>query len=424
MSRKAAIFVIVFAVSAACWASARPASAALLDNGFRVEGERMLRPGMWKFGGTFAVESNIRPGRETVTNDQVEINILRLPVSWRYGFSPKVEVGVDAQFEQDKGMNFGPSSVFEASGLSYVDMIAKYKMLPWTTFVGRLGVVGGNDLYGGGDGVDLGMDVLLTLPLNLPIGSPNLMHFNTGVRFKNGAPDIDGNKRPDPRGYTTPIYLGWSLIVAPWPRWALLAEVFARRSSFDLEEETEIALGTRYAFTERTTMMASVSHGLANGSPDWAARLGFQTTYGSLTERQVVKTEGRSRIPKEIPEEGPPPLEISVTRLTAIAEASFQRGDYTAAADAFAELVSRLPSEGRIYYNLGVCYYHLKDYARAEGEFLKALTLIQHDSEIYLYLGHCQFLQGRVMDARKSWEECLRLDPTNELAKFLLSSSQ
>ena len=424
MRRKIIISVLGFAAFMVCSFSSQPAWGSLLDNGFRMEGERMLRPGMWKFGSTLAIESNIRPGREVVTNEQVEVNSLRFPMSWRYGFSPKLEVGIDAQFEEDKGMNFGPATVFDAGGISYVDMIGKYKMLPWTTFVGRLGVYGDNVLYAGGDGVEFGMDVLLTLPLNLPIGAPNLMHFNTGVRFKGGDPDIDGNKRPDQRGYTTPIYLGWSLIVAPWARCAIVGEFFARRSSFDLEEEAEFALGARYAYTERTTLLASLSHGFSEGSPDLAARVGFQTTYGSLTERQIAKTEGRSRLPKEIQGEGPPPIEISVTRLTAIAEASFQRGDYTAAADAFAELVSRLPSEGRIYYNLGVCYYHLKDYARAEGDFLKAMTLISHDPEIYLYLGHCQFLQGRAVDARKSWEESVRLDPTNELAKFLLSSSQ
>lgn len=415
---------ILCVLAASLGAAIPPACGSLLDNGLRLEGERMLRPGMWRLGGTYGIESNIRPAKELVTGTMVEINALRLPLVWRYGFSPKVEIGVDAQFEENRGTDFGSAKVFDGGGISHVDLVAKYKMLPWTTFINRIGIYGDNELYGGGDDFDFGMDVLLTLPLNLPIGFPNLMHFNAGVRFKGGEPDVDNNRRLDSRGYTDPIYLGWSLIVAPLPKWAVVGEVFVRRSAFDLEEESEVALGARFAYTERTTLHGSLVRGLTDGSPEWAFRIGFETTYGSQTERQIVRTEGRSREPKELAEEGPPPLEISVERLTAIAEASFSRGDYTAAADAFAELVSRLPSEGRIYYNLGVCYYHLKDYARAEGDFLKAMTLMPHDAEIHLYLGHCQYLQGRIAEAQKNWEETLRLDPTNELAKFLLSSSR
>ena len=392
----AGIAVLVFGLVAS------PAHGSLLDNGLRLEGERMLRPGMWRLSALYALESNVKPGREAVTGEDVEITVTRVPLSWRYGFSPKVELGVDMQFEQDKGREFGGSKVFSAGGISYLDVVGKYKMIPWSTFLWHAGVYGDKQLYGGGDQFDLGFDVLLTLPLNIPISVPNIMHFNAGVRLKGGHPDIDNNNIRDVRGYSDPVHLGWSLIIAPWPKWSLLSEIFVRRSIYDLEEEAEMSFGARYAFTERTTWIGSMTHGISGGSPEWALRLGIQTTYGSLTERQVVKAEGKSREPKEIPEEGPPPLEISVNRLTLLAEAAYQRGDYASAADAFAELVSRLPSEGRIYYNLGVCYYSLKDYTRAEGDFLKAKTLLPHDAEIHLYLGHCQYMQGRIAEARRN----------------------
>ena len=401
-----------------------PADGALLDHGFRIEGERMLRPGMWRFSGTFATESDIRPGVEPITGTPVDVNAIRFPFSWRYGFTSRLEVGTDVQFERDKGTDLGPAKLFDAGGVSNWDLVAKCKVFPWTTFVGHVGVYGNNKLYGGSDPLDYGLDILLTLPLNLPIGMPNLMHFNTGIRFKGGNPNIDLNPRLDARGYTDPIHLGWSLIVSPRAKWAAVGEILVRRSPYGLEEEAELTLGTRYAYTERSTLMASIARGVTDGSPNWALRLGFETTYGSQTERQVVRAEGRQQLPTEIPEEGPPPLEISVSRLTSIAEAAYQRGDYSSAADAFSELVSRLPSEGRVYYNLGVCYYHLKDYAKAEGDFFKALTLMPNDPEVYLYMGHCQFLQSRPSEARRSWEEALRLDPTNEMAKFLLQSSQ
>lgn len=405
-----------------------PASASLLDNGLRLEGERMLRPGMWRLAAIYGVESHIKPGRETVTGQQIDITTMRMPLSWRYGFSQRVELGVDMQFEQNKGVDFGDAKVYDANGISYMDVVAKYKFLPWGTFLGHIGMYADKELYMGGDQNDIGVDILLTLPLNLPIGVPNLMHFNTGIRLKGGHPDIDANKIRDQKGYSDPIHLGWSLIVAPWPKWSVIGEIFVRRSPFDLEEEVEMSLGSRFAFTDRTNWQASLTHGVSGGSPDWAVRFGIQTTYGSLTERQVAKAEGRGREPREIPAEGgidaPPPLEISVNRLTSLAEAAYNRGDYLAAADAFAELVSRLPSEGRIYYNLGVCYFNLKDYTRAEGDFLKAKTLMANDAEIHLYLGHCQYMQGRVGEARKNWEEVVRLDPNNELARFLLKTSR
>ncbi len=396
----------------------------LLDHGIRVEGERTLRPGMWRMSGVYSVESRIRPGFEQVTGDVADIDVIRLPISLRYGFSSRWEMGADMQIEQDKGMAYGPSRAYEGSGISYLDAVFKYKCLPWTTFVGRVGVLSEDFLYGGGDVLDYGFDILLTLPLNLPIGVPNLMHFNGGFRMKGGEPDIDRNGRPDINGYTDPVHLGFSFVVSPWARWALVSEFFARRSFYDLEEEAEISFGVRHTYTDRTLMVGSVAHGFSRGSPSWAIRIGLQTVFGSLTERQIVKAEGKIRIPKEIPEEAPAPLEISVGRLTAIAESAFQRQDYLAAADAFSELVSRLPSDGRIYFNLGVCYYNMKDYPRAEGDFLKATTLLSGDPEIYLYLGHCQYLQGRTGDARRSWEHVLEMDSSNELARFLLQSSQ
>lgn len=404
-------------------APAAPSTAALLDHGFRIEGERMLRPGMWRFGGTFAVESDVAPGVESVTRKEVELDVIRFPMSWRYGFSPRIELGTDIQVEKDKGTSFDVADVFNGGGISYVDLIGKVKVFPWTTLLGHISALNDNDVYHGGDGFDFGLDVLVTLPLNLPIGIPNLMHVNAGIRFKQGEPDIDRNGRPDISGYTDPIHLGGSIIIVPLPRLGVVGEFYARRSLYDFEEEAEASLGVRYAATERTTAMFSLTHGFSAGSPDLAIRLGIEATYGSMTERQVMQQEKREKMPMEIKGEGPPPLEISVERLAAIAEAAYQRGDYLGAADAFAELVSRIPSDGRIYYNLGVCYYNLKDYARAEGDFIKANSLVPHDAEIHLYLGHCQFMQGRIEEARKNWLETIRLDPSNELAKYLLSSS-
>ncbi len=404
---------------------AAPAHGALLDHGLRIEGERMLRPGMWRIGATVAVESEIKPGVEVVTREDAKVNVLRFPVSWRYGLSPKFECGADLQIEKDKGTTYDVATAFDGGGISYVDVIAKYKMFPWTTWVGRVGILGDKNLYGGGDSIDFGMDMLLTLPLNLPIGIPNLMHLNAGIRLKGGTPDIDHNGRDDVRGYNDPIHLGGSIIVVPLPRVGVVTEFYAQRSPFGLETMSEAALGVRYATTERTTVMASVAHGLSDGSPNIAFRFGVEATYGSMTERQVMRQERREKMPKELPAEGggPQPLQISVERLASIAEAAYQRGDYLGAADAFSELVSRIPSDARIYYNLGVCYYNLKDYKRAEGEFLKAMTLMQNDPDVHLYLGHCQFLQGRVDEAKKNWEEVLRIDPSNELAKYLLNSS-
>lgn len=382
----------------------------------------MLRPKMWRMSGVIANEMDYRPAVEAVTGRQIEFNTIRFPLSLRYGATSKIEVGADIQFEQNQGVSVDAARIFGGSGLSYLDVVMKYKVIPWTTFIGRLGLFGTNNLYDGGDKFDLGMDVLVTLPLNLPIGIPNLMHFNTGVRLKSGDPDIDNNGRPDLRGYATPIHLGWSLVVAPWNRWALVAELFASRSPFGLEEQAEISLGGRFAYTDRTVLHGSLVHGVAKGSPAFALRFGIQTTFGSLTERHIVRTDIHQKMPKELPLEKTPQIEMSVNRMLAIASSAYQRGDYVAAADAFSELVSRIPSDGRVYYNLGVCYYKLKDYPRAEGEFLKALTLVSNDAEIYLYLGHCQFMQGRVMDAKANWEETLRLDPGNDLAKFLLSN--
>src|SRR3989338_6656633 len=282
-----------------------PADGALLDHGFRIEGERMLRPGMWRFSGTFATESDIRPGVEPITGTPVDVNAIRFPFSWRYGFTSRLEVGTDVQFERDKGTDLGPAKLFDAGGVSNWDLVAKCKVFPWTTFVGHVGVYGNNKLYGGSDPLDYGLDILLTLPLNLPIGMPNLMHFNTGIRFKGGNPNIDLNTRLDARGYMDPIHLGWSLIVSPRAKWAAVGEILVRRSPYGLEEEAELTLGTRYAYTERSTLMASIARGVTDGSPNWALRLGFETTYGSQTERQGGRGGGRAQVPTGNPGGGP-----------------------------------------------------------------------------------------------------------------------
>ncbi|MBI4178638.1 tetratricopeptide repeat protein [bacterium] len=401
-----------------------PAEGALLDHGLRVEGERMLQPGAWRLSGYYGIESNINPGTEIIIGQDVELDVQRLPLSLRYGYSPKVEFGVDMMFEQNKGLDIGVVQIFNKSGIAYIDLVAKHKFLPWSTFIGRVGILNDDQLYTAGRNVEFALDVLLTLPLNLPIGMPNLIHFNAGMRMKSGHPDIDADNRADARGFTDPIHLGWSLVVSPWARWSLVGEVFVRRSPFDLEEEAEMSVGGRFAYTERSVLHLSLVHGFSGGSPDWGFRFGYETSFGTLTERRIARAEPPSDRPREFKTEEPPPLELSVTRLTTIAEAAYARGDYVGAADAFSQLVSRLPSDGRIYFNLGVCHYNLKNYKLAEGEFLKAMTLQPNDAEIHLYIGHCQFMQNRSKEAKLHWEEALRLDPANDMARFLLSSLQ
>jgi len=56
------------------------------------------------------------------------------------------------------------------------------------------------------------------------------------------------------------------------------------------------------------------------------------------------------------------------------------------ATEIFEQLLNLYPDVAESYYNLGICYYHFKNYARAEQLFKKAIELTD-DTDSYLYLG-------------------------------------
>ncbi|HEX5602035.1 MAG TPA: tetratricopeptide repeat protein, partial [Pyrinomonadaceae bacterium] len=93
----------------------------------------------------------------------------------------------------------------------------------------------------------------------------------------------------------------------------------------------------------------------------------------------------------------------------------YAAGKYQAAATAFKGVVMIKPSFARGHIDLGSSYFHLKKYALAEKEFLKAKS-IEDESGASCGLGMTYNGLGRHDDAEKEFQRAMRLNPKDVCA--------
>ncbi len=71
------------------------------------------------------------------------------------------------------------------------------------------------------------------------------------------------------------------------------------------------------------------------------------------------------------------------------------------------------PDSADAHNNLGACYFHLKDYAAAEPELLKAVALNPEFSYAYVNLGLVQGSLQKLEAAKQDFRQALAAKPTD-----------
>lgn len=90
----------------------------------------------------------------------------------------------------------------------------------------------------------------------------------------------------------------------------------------------------------------------------------------------------------------------------------------------FKEALRLAPDDSELYYYLGICNYSLEQYQEAITFLQKAQELITvPDSEIFYYLGLCYFASGKYTQAINYLRKTLELDPNDAEAYSIIGTS-
>ncbi|KAG0240660.1 Hsp90 cochaperone [Actinomortierella wolfii] len=103
----------------------------------------------------------------------------------------------------------------------------------------------------------------------------------------------------------------------------------------------------------------------------------------------------------------------------------FLAKDYSAAIDAFSKAIELDPSNHVLYSNRSACYASLKEYQKALEDGEKTVSLNPSWAKGYGRKAAALFGLGRLPDAEKTYEEGLKIEPTNpQLQKGLQETQQ
>jgi Flp pilus assembly protein TadD len=102
--------------------------------------------------------------------------------------------------------------------------------------------------------------------------------------------------------------------------------------------------------------------------------------------------------------------------------AESQMGNYRAAIKSYQRGIEVAPQYFYLPYNLGALYQGLNRLREAEAQYRKAAKVDATKGEPYNALGTIRAIQGKRKEARRFFEESLRLDPTLELARRNLAA--
>jgi len=93
----------------------------------------------------------------------------------------------------------------------------------------------------------------------------------------------------------------------------------------------------------------------------------------------------------------------------------YENGNYNGARDKFSGGAKKYPDSPDLANNLGMCEMRLGEFARAEDDFKSAIKN-QKTSKYFVNLGNAQLDQEKFDEAKTSFGEAVKIDPTNFFA--------
>jgi tetratricopeptide (TPR) repeat protein len=91
---------------------------------------------------------------------------------------------------------------------------------------------------------------------------------------------------------------------------------------------------------------------------------------------------------------------------------SFQQGDYTAAAEKYAEIADRYPGDWEAHYRLGLCQLEMDELSAARRELEVALTSRPRDPDVVDALAETMLLQGDEAELFSFVKQCAESEQT------------
>ena len=100
---------------------------------------------------------------------------------------------------------------------------------------------------------------------------------------------------------------------------------------------------------------------------------------------------------------------------------AFRRGNPVAAEARYEDAVRRLPGSGTATFNLGAVAYLRRQYPKASADFEQSATQLSpvtDQSKAHYNRGNALFQLGNFPEAREAFKNALRLDPSDEDARY------
>ncbi len=104
--------------------------------------------------------------------------------------------------------------------------------------------------------------------------------------------------------------------------------------------------------------------------------------------------------------------------ICAWAEDLFKKGEYNQAFDKFFEALKYDEENDEVYYQLGICNYHIKSFQDAIAHFKRAIAIKPQESRYYFGLGCAYDDMGSVKNAKSAFFDAINIDPMNAEARI------
>ncbi|OIO34894.1 MAG: hypothetical protein COS94_10145 [Candidatus Hydrogenedentes bacterium CG07_land_8_20_14_0_80_42_17] len=326
-----------------------------------------------------------------------ELSAVRAPISLRYGWKDRLEVGFGIPFAFQSSSN----SDFDGSGLSDLSVALKYQMTqnegnyPATSTEIKLGY--GLNNPASSDAISIGIVYALTKVFSegrsaghLNLGYTLFMSKRDDVFQWGGAYE---RRFRDTMRWSLGVNSGQQLV--PGVRKDIVGE-----------------LGLTKELTPTLEMAFSGGAGFTKESPNWIARVGITKEFG--------KTAGDATNYRKA-EWGRPPAPGAEESI-AQAESAMAQNDYPLAISLYREAISKDSSIPSAWNNMGNAYYRMGRPREAIEAYEKAAELEPKNADIPFNIGLAYYRIGEVQSARRAFARALEIDPNHSLARSNLIS--
>jgi tetratricopeptide (TPR) repeat protein len=367
-----------------------PASARIGLGSVGVDDATTLWPGVWE------LKTSIEAGA-AYKLDGAKLDAIKVPVSLRYGWQERVEIGFGVPFMFQNSQ----TAKYDGAGLSDAYAAIKYQMTqnegvtPASSTELRLGYSG--DQIVGSDAFSVAINYALTKMFS---NGRSAGHLNLGYTiYTANRDDVFGwgigyeRKLRDTLRWTAGVNSGMQVL--PGVKNDIMAE-----------------LGIAGEVNPSLEYMFAGGVGVTKESPDWQIRMGVTKEFGrNAGEATVYRATEWNRPP------APSPIEK-----VHLGEDAARTGDLTLAIAYYREALAGDSGLSSAWNNMGIALYRLGRTRDALEAYENAAKLEPANADIFFNMGLAHYKLGEISSARRAFAAALKINPQHTLARSNLMS--